>query len=77
MRSFRMRAFTRSVATGPHRTLQIQLIKLYQVPSLPVHDSLLVPVSAIHLAMDALKDSYRYHCKIEPRVKIKPEKWAI
>jgi hypothetical protein len=55
----------------------IQLIKMYQVPSLPVHDSLLVPVSAIHLAMDALKDSYRYHCKIEPRVKIKPEKWAI
>jgi hypothetical protein len=59
------------------RGAMIQLIKMYQVPSLPVHDSLLVPVSAIHLAMDALKDSYKYHCNIDPRIKIKPEIWAI
>jgi hypothetical protein len=55
----------------------IQLIKMHQVPSLPVHDSLLVPVSAIHLAMEALTGSYKYHCKIEPRIKIKPEQWDI
>ncbi|WP_201829204.1 hypothetical protein [Microvirga zambiensis] len=55
----------------------IQLIKTRQVPSLPVHDSLLVPVSAILQAMDALTDNYKYHCKIEPRIKINPEKWDI
>jgi hypothetical protein len=55
----------------------IRLIKVHKVPSLPVHDSLLVPVSAILPAMDALKESYRDHCEIEPRIKIKPEKWAI
>jgi hypothetical protein len=59
------------------RGAMIQLIKMYQVPSLPVHDSLLLPISAIHLAMDALKGSYRYHCKIEPRIKVKPEQWDI
>lgn len=55
----------------------IQLIKMYQVPSLPVHDSLLVPVSAIGLCREALTFSYKHHCKIEPRIKIKPEEWDI
>lgn len=59
------------------RGAMIKLIKMHNVPSLPVHDSLLVPVSAIHLALDALRDSYSFHCKIEPRIKIKPEKWNI
>lgn len=46
------------------RGAMIQLIKMYQVPSLPVHDSLLVPVSAIGLCREALTFSYKHHCKL-------------
>jgi hypothetical protein len=59
------------------RGAMIQLIKMYRVPSLPVHDSVLVPVSAVHLAMEALTSSYQFYCKIEPRVKVTPEMWSI
>ena len=48
----------------------VHLIKAYQIPALPVHDSLLVPVSKIGLCRNLLVDHYRYSCKIEPRVTV-------
>ncbi|HEY8383001.1 MAG TPA: hypothetical protein VIL09_12710 [Microvirga sp.] len=48
----------------------IHLIKAYEIPSLPVHDSLLVPVSQISQCRNLLIDHYRYQCRIEPQVRI-------
>lgn len=45
----------------------IHLIKVYEIPTLPVHDSLLVPASRVGQCKNLLVDHYRYQCKIEPR----------
>lgn len=56
----------------------IHLIKDYQVPTLPIHDSLLVPVSKIRQCRKLLVDHYRYSCEVEPRVTVDyPEGWVV
>jgi hypothetical protein len=36
------------------------------VPSLPVHDSLIVPVSAAEMAKDVLSNNYSHVCGVTP-----------
>ncbi|WP_201829215.1 hypothetical protein [Microvirga zambiensis] len=56
----------------------VHLIKAYQIPALPVHDSLLVPASKVGLCRNLLVDHYKYSCKIEPRVTVDfPEGWVV
>jgi hypothetical protein len=57
----------------------VHLITVFQVPALPVHDSLLVPVSKIDHCIHSLTPSYMVHCKIRPQLKVnEPEcDWAV
>ncbi len=48
----------------------IHLIKVYAIPSLPVHDSLIVPLSEAGRAEEILSSHYQHHCGIWPQVKI-------
>jgi hypothetical protein len=52
----------------------IELIKVDQVPTLLVYDSLLVPRSQVELCREALTVSYSYFCKIRPRVEVNRDK---
>jgi hypothetical protein len=57
----------------------VHLITVFQIPSLPVHDSLIVPRSAIDHCIHSLTPSYMVHCKIRPQLKVnEPEyEWAM
>jgi hypothetical protein len=50
----------------------VQLMQIQDAPSLPVHDSLLVPVSHEEWAKVYLTTSYRYHCKVTPYLQVHP-----
>jgi hypothetical protein len=47
-----------------------QLMQLQNAPSLPVHDSLLVPASHEEWAKAYLSTSYRYFCKATPYIEV-------
>jgi len=49
----------------------LTLKREHQLPSLSVHDSLIVPISAVGLATQLLKESYGRVCGVEPGVKVK------
>jgi hypothetical protein len=53
----------------------VHLITVFQVPALPVHDSLLVPVSKIDHCIHSLTPSYMVHCKIRPQLKVNEPEW--
>jgi hypothetical protein len=48
----------------------LTLMRDHRIPSLSVHDSLLVPRSAVPTAMKIIKDKYRQVCGIEPGLKV-------
>jgi hypothetical protein len=48
----------------------IELIDGYRIPTLPVHDSLIVPVSGVETAKKALARNYAHVASIEPVLKI-------
>ena len=73
-----------SVAVSPERLMtvtsktpgdsvfgaMVALMKMQGAPSLPVHDSLIVPVSHEGWAMAHLHAGYRYHCKVLPYLEV-------
>ena len=48
----------------------IHLIMVFQIPVLPVHDSLLLPLSKIDHCIHSLTPSYMVHCKIRPQLNV-------
>jgi len=51
----------------------LDLMRKHGVPSLAVHDSLIIPRSKIELATEALKARFRWVTKMEPLISITPE----
>lgn len=55
----------------------IHLITVFQAPALPVHDSLLVPVSKIEHCIHSLTPSYMVHCNIRPHLKVNEPEYEL
>jgi hypothetical protein len=55
----------------------LTLMRDHQVPSLPVHDSLIVPVSKFKVAKEALIHHFRKQTGVVPRLDPEedPENW--
>lgn len=51
----------------------LALMRGHGTPSLGVHDSLIVPRSAVSLAQQLIKDQYQQICRIEPVLTVKTE----
>jgi hypothetical protein len=50
----------------------LELLRDHRVPSLPAHESLIVPVSHQSLAEDILKRNFLTACHIEPSLEVHP-----
>ncbi len=53
----------------------LTLMRDHQVPSLPVHDSLIVPASKFHVAKGALVHHFRMQTKVIPRLDPEDDPW--
>jgi hypothetical protein len=53
----------------------LTLMRDHQVPSLPVHDSLIVPVSKFEVAKGALIDNFREQTGVAPTVEPEENPW--
>lgn len=51
-------------------SVMLKLMDDHQVPSLPVHDSLIVPISKARLARDLLEQGYTHQIGVHPLIKI-------
>ena len=54
----------------------LELMRDHQVPSLPVHDSLIVPMSKFDVAKGALIHHFRMQTGVVPRLEPEEEPWA-
>ena len=53
----------------------LTLMRDHQVPSLPVHDSLIVPASKFHVAKEALIHNFRKQTRVVPRLEPEESPW--
>jgi hypothetical protein len=55
----------------------LTLMRDHQVPSLPVHDSLVVPGSKFKLAKEALVHNFRKQTGVLPRLEPEEDPWEF
>jgi hypothetical protein len=55
----------------------LTLMREHRIPSLPVHDSLIVPASKFKLAKEALVHNFRKQTGVAPRLEPEEDPWAF